>query len=220
MKRNFFVALAALIGLAAPIRAAEITGQYLEARTCDVWTGPCFANSETSLAGKHAVMAWKIDKGSLDGVALDDLSVVAIIATSDTLGLEQTGPSKAVLIVDERASEAQSKALVRLAQKQAGKLLDKILRVQKAKVELDVATCKEGGCASLKAGQAHVQTRCLDVQHDKVCGNESAFYPPLCKDVKAQPAVAVKHGYDGKDFNETWTESDRRGAYLGSFEIR
>src|SRR5262249_27963289 len=145
--------------------------------------------------------------------------VVAVVAASDTLGLEQTGPSKAVLIVDDKATEAQRKALIRLAQKQGGKLVDKILRVENAKVDLDVPNCKEGGCASLKAGKAHIEPRCLD-HHDKVCGNESAFYPPLTKDVKAIPAMASKHGYSGKEFNQTWTESDRRGAYVGSFEIR
>jgi hypothetical protein len=219
MFRCFSLAFVALVLVALPLQAAGITGKYLEARTCDIWTGPCFANSEMSLSGKHAVMAWKIDKGSLDNVCLDGLSVVAVVAASDTLGLEQTGPSKAVLIVDEKATEAQRKALVRLAQKQGGKLVDKILCVEKAKVDLDVTACKEGGCASLKAGKAHIETRCLD-HHDKVCGNESAYYPPLSKEVKVTPAVAVEHGYSGKDFNETWKESDRRGAYVGSFEIR
>jgi hypothetical protein len=98
--------------------------------------------------------------------------------------------------------------------------VDHVLNVQKAKVDLNVMTCKDGGCASLKAGEAFVETRCLNTHHDKVCGNESAFYPPLCKDAKAQPAVAVQHGYAGKEFNETWTENERRGAYVGSFEMK
>src|SRR5207253_3858164 len=54
----------------APVHAGGISGQYIEARTCDVWTGPCFANADMSLDGKHAVMAWKVDKGALDSVRL------------------------------------------------------------------------------------------------------------------------------------------------------
>jgi hypothetical protein len=220
MYRSLGLALVAFVLVALPVQAGGITGKYVEARTCDVWTGPCFANSEMSLGGKHAVMAWKIEQGSVDNVCLDGLSVVAVVAASDTLGLQQTGPAKAVLIVDERATEAQRKALVSLAKKQGGKLVDKVLRVENAKVEMDVPNCKEGGCASLKAGKAHIETRCLDSHQDKVCGNESAYYPPLSKEVKATPAVAIKHGYTGKDFNETWKETERRGAYVGSFEIR
>ncbi len=205
---------------ATPLHAEGISGQYLEARNCDVWTGPCFANAEMNLSGKHAVMAWKVDKGIFENVRLDGLSVVAVVAASDTLGLEQTGPAKAVLIIDNRADEAQRTALTHLAQKQAGELTRKIVNVQSAKVELDVDCCKEGGCARLDAGKARIQTRCINMHHDKVCGNESAFYPPLSANVKAAPAVAVEHSFVGQGFNETWNDSERRGAYVGSFEIR
>src|SRR5437764_3336440 len=113
MKRT--LAALAVLAIALPLQAAGVTGHYIEARTCDVWTGPCFANAEMNLGGKHALLGWKIEQGSLGGVKLDGLGVVAVVAASDTLGLEQTGPAKAVLIVDERASAAQRAALVRLA---------------------------------------------------------------------------------------------------------
>ena len=52
------------------------------------------------------------------------------------------------------------------------------------------------------------------------CGNEFAYYPPLVKNVSAQAAVATEHGYSGKGFKHTWKESARRGAYVGSFEVK
>ena len=213
------VALVAAV-LVAPAQAGGISGQYIEARTCDVWTGPCFANAEMSLEGKHAVMAWKVDQGTLDNVPLDGLSVVAVVSADNTLGLQQTGPAKSVLIVDNRANAAQRTALIRLAQKEAGELVGKVLNVQTAKVDFDLCACKDGGCARLQAGKARIETRCLDGHHDKVCGNESEFYPPLSKDVKARAAVAVEHSFAGNAFNETWKDNQRRGAYVGSFEIR
>jgi len=166
------------------------------------------------------VMAWKVDKGAVDNVRLDDLTVVAVISASDTLGLEQTGPAKSVLIVDARADAAQRAALIHLAQRQAGDLVGKVVAVQGAKIDFDASTCKDGGCARLEAGKARIETRCLDGHHDKVCGNESEFYPPLSKGVTARAAVAVEHSFAGKAFNETWKDSQRRGAYVGSFEIR
>src|SRR5436853_2429675 len=102
MKRILAVAVLALV-LTAPLKAAEISGQYVEARTCDVWTGPCFANAEMNLGGKHAVMGWKVEKGDAKNARLDGLSVIAVVTATDTLGQEQTGPSRAVLLVDERA---------------------------------------------------------------------------------------------------------------------
>src|SRR5262245_36269807 len=99
--------VALLTVAAATPNATDITGQYVEARTCDVWTGPCFANADFNLSGKNAVMAWRVDRGSFNNVKLDGLSVVAAIRATDTLGLQQSGPAKVVLIVDSKATTEQ-----------------------------------------------------------------------------------------------------------------
>jgi hypothetical protein len=211
---------AALLAISVPADASGVTGRYVESRTCDVWTGPCFANADMNLGGKNAVLAWGVDKGTFDRVALDGLSVVAVVSASDTLGLKQTGPAKAVVLVDKKANAAQRRALVRLAQQQAGKLLANVVAVRPADIRLTVCECKGGACAKLQAGKARVKTRCISDTHDKACGNESAFYPPLAQGVKAKPATATESSFTGKGLKETWKESDRRGAYVGSFEMR
>lgn len=220
MYRWLFLAVVALVILAAPASAATITGQYVEARGCEIWTGPCFANAETALTGKHGMMAWKIEKGALEDVSLDGLSVVAVVVASETLGLQQTSASKAVIIVDEKADLRQRAALVRLARQQGGELVRNVVAVQAAAVDLNLKACEGGTCARLEAGPAIVETRCIDQKHDKACGNEFLYYPPLARGVKAQAAATVEHSYMGKGFNETWRESGRRCSYVGSFEIR
>jgi hypothetical protein len=220
MTRLLIVAALVAANGTVPARAAGLSGSYLEARTTDVYTGPCFANSEMNLTGKQAILAWKVDKGALDNVALDGLSVVAVVVASDTLGLDQTGSARAVLIVDQRANDAQRAALVRLARRQGGELVRNVVSVERSAVDLEVNTCPEGGCASLNAGNARVQTRCLDHKHDKVCGNETAYYPPLTPGVKAQAAVATENRFTGKALHETWRDDNRRSAYVGSFEVR
>lgn len=208
-------ALALLI--TAPANAAGISGHYLEARTCEVFTGPCFSNADTGLVGRHGVMAWKIDKGG----NLDGLSVIAVLAASDTLGQRQVGEGKALVIVDKNASAEQREALVRFAKQQGGDLVKNVIAVEVAPISMDVCECKEGGCARLSAGAVKIETRCINAKHDKTCGNEWALYPPLAKDVKdARAAVTVEHSYTGKAFNETWKHGECRGAYLGSFSIR
>ena len=52
------------------------------------------------------------------------------------------------------------------------------------------------------------------------CGNDTTFYPPLSKGVTAKPAIAAEHIFTGKDFKETWSDADRRGAYVGTFAVR
>jgi hypothetical protein len=220
MNRSLALALVALAFMVVPASAAGLSGSYVEARTCDVWTGPCFANAEVNMGGKNAVLGWKIDKGELDGVALDGLGVVAVVAASDTLGQVQTGPARAVLIVDSRANKTQHAALVRLARKQGGDLVKNVIRVESAAVDLEICPCKNDACAILKAGTASLRTRCLNGDHDKICGNESAFYPPLASGVEARAALAVDNTYTGNALNETWKETGRRSAYVGSFKLR
>ena len=140
MKRCLLALVALTLGSVAS--ASEIRGSYVEARTCDVWTGPCFANADFNLGGKNAVMAWNVDKGSIDGVSLDGLSVVAVISAANTLGLEQNAPGKAVLIVDERVNASQRAALIALVRKQAGDLVKYVVATQSAKVQMTTCPCK------------------------------------------------------------------------------
>jgi hypothetical protein len=221
MKHTIPAILALLTALVpAQAQAAGITGQYVEARTCDVWTGPCFANADFNLGGKHAVLAWKIDAGTVDNVKLDGLSVVAVVSARNTLGLEQSGPAKSVLIVDARANSVQKDALVRFAKRQAGKLLDNVAGVQSAPVNVTMCQCEGQTCAEVNATVAKVKTRCIDHKEDKACGNESAFYPPLSSGVDARVAGVVEHLFRGNGLGETWSDYGRRGAYVGSFDVR
>jgi hypothetical protein len=219
MKRTMLAVLTFLTAL-VPAQAAGITGQYVEARTCDVWTGPCFANADFNLGGKHAVLAWRVTKGSVNDVSLDGLSVVAVVSAKNTLGLEQTGPAKSVLIVDTRANSVQKKALIQFARRQAGTLLDNIVGVESAPIHLTMCQCEGQTCAEVDATLAKVKTRCIDHKEDKACGNESAFYPPLARGVDARVAGVVEHVFRGQGLAETWSDFGRRGAYVGSFEAR
>jgi hypothetical protein len=185
-------ALILLSALLSSESSATVRGQYVEARTCDVFTGECFANADTGLTGKNAVVAWKIESGTFEGAKLDGLSVVAVLATTDTLGLKQSAPGRSVLIVDEKATKQQRDALVAFAKAQAGKLLGEVIAVNSAKVDLEICACAGESCATLKAGAAKVKTRCIDLAHDKACGNEAAIYRPLSKGVNAHPEGDVE----------------------------
>jgi hypothetical protein len=206
-------ALLAPVALPTP----DVRGQYVEARTCDVYTGACFANADTGLIGKHAVLAWKVDAGCFGGATLDGLGVVAVVEARETLGLKQTVPGKAILIVDERATRAQRDALVALAKAQAGDLFAEVLAVRTAPFDLTICPCDKDSCAVLNAGAVRLSTRCLDTDHDKACGNEETMYPPLARGVSARAALAVEHCFRDDALNQSWKDVNRRGAFVGSF---
>src|SRR5881397_2739036 len=76
----------ALLLLSVSAFAGQINGDYVETRSADVYTGPCFANAESGLVGDQATLAWRIRNGEWNGVSLDNLSVVAVTRASATLG--------------------------------------------------------------------------------------------------------------------------------------
>jgi hypothetical protein len=213
---------AALVSSAAAIPADGLTGNYIEARTADVYTGPCFANGEIEMNGREAVFAWKIAGGNWDGVNLAGLAVVGVVHAEHTLGnpYEPVNPAVAVLIVDSRAGAAQRMALASFAKAQAGDLLDNVVRIDYEPVELTIENGNiHGGTATLTAGTlATIRTRALN-SGDHICGNEDVFYPPLNKLEHAMPAYTLEDSYQGDALGETWTSMYRRSGFLGTFQV-
>jgi len=201
---------------------AQVSGQYLEARTADVYTGPCFANSEVNLTGQEAVLAWRIDQGSWNHVALDGLAVVAVVRASSTLGDPYSNPfpAKAVLIVDARANEAQRAALVNFAQAQAGALLSDMVAVEASPIRFQVNEGGRHGYATLEAGRlARISTRAIK-DGDLLCHNEEVYYPPLAANLDhSMPAVATESSYRGNHLGINWSDSGRRGSFVGTFSF-
>jgi len=206
--------------LASPVAAVEISGSYLEARTCDVYTGPCFANAEVGLTGREAVMVWRVDEGSWQNVEISDLGIVAVLKASETLGfggglVTNPYPIKAVLIVDERATVAQREALVDFAKHQAGQKLAHVVAVESAPITLDADFVS--GRAKLIAGAlAAIETRGLKGS-DCVCTNEIVFYPPMNDVENAQPLFTVRHEFRGEGLNSKWADRGTRSAFLATF---
>src|SRR5437763_6775491 len=141
MKR--IILAAALAGLAvSPLMAGgrgSVSGSYVEARTAEVFTGGCIMNSEAETVGKQAVLAWKVDRGSFNGIALDGLSVVAAVVGDRNLGIHEIGGGKATtrsaVFVDARANAAQQMALVAMANELSKGLVGTIVQVTPAPIE-------------------------------------------------------------------------------------
>src|SRR5215471_5946744 len=162
-KMVVFCAFALLASLAAfAATKPEIQGQYLETRSADVYVGQCFANGEVNTAGQEAIVAWHINEGKWDGVALDGLTVVGAIKAQATLGdpYGKPYPAKSVLIVDKQATPQQRQALINFAQEMGGELLRHVVRVMDAPVDMEVASGQHNARARLLAGDVvTVETR-------------------------------------------------------------
>lgn len=219
--RIFTTAAGVLLLLTASAASAPtISGEYLEARTCDVYTGPCFANAEMDQAGKEALMAWKIEQGSWNQVDLSGLSVAVVVSAEGTLGYDGVFPMKAgkirsVILVDLSASAEQQRALVAFVKATAGKILGRVVKIQP--VSMSLQNNHLDGKGLFTAGNiAKIETRKLR-KGDCVCTNEIVYYQPLTKVQNFSPAYSKTLEFQGEGLNNKWTTNNIRSAFLATF---
>src|SRR6476620_4001106 len=136
MKRIIVSSAIVAFAAASVTAGGRLSGSYVEARTAEVFTGGCIMGSEAETMGKEAVLAWKVDRGSYNGIGLDGLSIVAAVAGDKNLGIQEMGGDKAVIrstvFVDQRANPAQQLALVAMANDLANGTMGTIVNVQPA----------------------------------------------------------------------------------------
>jgi len=217
MKRT--VLLAVLVGLAATVSGmaagkGSVTGTYVEARTAEVFTGGCIMGSEAETMGKQAVLAWKIDRGTVNGVSVDGLSVIAAVAGDKNLGLHEIGGGKAIVkstvFVDERANPSQRMALVAMAN-ELTKNIGTIVQVTPAPIQF------------ADAGEAiHVASTNVklditkEMRHDPTCGAQQWFHP-LANVTTATMGVADENAFTGSMLGTKWSDPNKRSAFFGTF---
>jgi hypothetical protein len=207
--------------VASPLLGADpLSGTYVEARTCQVYTGPCFANGEVGSAGKNAVMTWQINRGEFAGVDLSGQAVAMIVKASNTLGFngfDDAQTRKAIVIVDEQADSKQTAALQKFAASQTGIQEADVAAVYRADIEMQfdrdelTASVEVGDFASLKTRKAR--------PGDCICSNESAYYPPLVPLQGFVPGVTIEGEVKARKLGTRWSIPDSRTAYLGTFQI-
>ena len=219
---SFLVATVCLltgtIALAGVPAGAVIEGNYVEVRSCDVFTAACFANSEVGLTGEEAILAWDVTKGTHRGVNLEGLKVVAVIRASGTLGDTSATvyPARSILFVDSKADAAQSDALVEFAKDAAGQLLANVIRIEKSDITMSF-DANRAGFATLRAGDAvAIETRAL-MHSDMHCGNDEAYYAPLTDVDNTVVAFTERDMFSKRGLGVTWDESGRRSAWLATF---
>ena len=221
MLRTVVLSTIALVGITSTLVAADpLRGTYVEARTCQVYTGPCFANGEVGSAGKDAIMTWRIDEGSFAGVDLADQSVAVVVKTSHTLGFNgfaDAKNTKAIVIVDSTADARKAAALESFALSQTGIRKQDVARVHRADIEMQFDIDRL--TAQVVVGEfARLNTR--KARHgDCICSNESAYYPPLTKLKGFVPGVTIEGDVTARGLGTRWSIPDSRTAYLGTFEV-
>ncbi len=133
----------------------RIEGQYMETCNC-TFLCPCIGSNLTARPSEgdcKAALAMRVDKGQKDGIKLDGISFIVLLHSP---GAMAQGNMTVGLIVDERASDAQVKAIADIATGAAGgpmaalaPLVGKVAGVEKRPIRFE----KDGMKFSVKAGE-------------------------------------------------------------------
>ncbi len=209
---------ATLIGLAAaPLVAggSGVSGSYVEARTAEVFTGGCMMGSQAETMGREAVLAWRVDRGGFNGIALDGLSVVAAVAGDKNLGIEEIGGEKSVsrstVFVDDRANPAQRLALVAMASELSNGTLGTIVGVASSPIRFE----ESHALIDVSAGLATLQVA-KHQPHEETCGAMQWFHPLASVDA-AEIGLAAEHAFRGIGLGTKWSDPNKRSAFFGTF---
>jgi hypothetical protein len=217
MKRLAISAVASMLA-AAPHLAARgdsITGAYVEARTAEVFTGGCIMNGEAATAGREALLAWKVDRGSFDGVALNGLSIVAAVAGDANLGIREIGgevaQTRAALFVDERATPAQRAALVSMTKHLSHGVVANVVELTPTTIRFD-----DDGPAIRVSAQSLRLTVQKEMNHDPTCGGKQWFHPLSAVDGAAM-GTTTENAFSGSALGTKWSDPNKRSSFFGTF---
>ena len=238
MKRSVLCLVAILCSASALYggdgAATDVAGSYVEVRSADVFVGACFANSEAGFSGKEATLAWKIERGSFEGVPMDGLSVVAVVRGHSTLGdpLADPSPIQSVLVFDERATTAQRNALRRFVRTSAGPVLGTVVREETAPIRFERRRSQPDDHHHVAAGSGVLQSVEVSAgsivalqtrpfrESDHLCGNAEICYLPLFRDARgALPVFAERMVFRGEGLGAQWSIPNKLSGYVADFRL-
>ena len=209
------VALSAAMMATLAAKPVSVTGTYVEARTAEVFAGACIINGEAGTAGREALLAWKVDHGQVDGVAIDGLAVVAAISSDKNLGIHEIGgdsaPARAVIYVDSRATAAQGKALVSMVRSLSGNLIGRVVQETPAPIQfVDRGHVIDVSTDTVKLSVAR------HMDHDPSCGNKQ-WFSPLARVDHAEMGMTHQNAFSGPALCDKWSDPNKASSFFGTF---
>jgi hypothetical protein len=218
MKQGCVVVALVALALGTGVKASDpgVVGDYVEARTAEVFTGPCILGSEGEVSGKEAILAWRVSRGSVNGVALDGLSVVAVVAADKHLSLHEYGAArpttvKSVVMTDNRATPAQQQALVSMARSLAPGMLNEVIATRTVPISFE----RDKDSVHIAAGAAKVDV-VTEFEHPTTCG-ATRWFNTLSKSEGSKPGLTRSQEWSGTDLGLQWKQIDSKSSYVGTF---
>src|SRR5262245_58477803 len=212
------VAIAVCLLLALPSIASDGNcrrGVYVEAGRDEVFTGGCLMSSEAETTGRQAVLSWRVDHGTVNGVSLDGLAIIAVVVGDKNLGIHELGGAKpnsrTALFVDSRASTTQQTALLGMAKKLSGDLMGTIVGVKSVPIQFT-----DRGHEFVVRAPTIALNVGKHAEHNIGCGAEQWFHP-LASVTDPTIGMTNENAFSGSELGSKWSDPDKVSAFFGRF---
>jgi hypothetical protein len=197
-----------------PAVKGRLRGDYVEARTASVFAGACHYNGELTTTGREALLAWNVREGSWSGVPLAGLSAMAAVVSNANLKDAQAA-RRSVLYVDEKATDAQTKALAGALMERYGRALGTIVAVRR----VPIAFTRSGENYRVEAkGVGRLR---VDAMPNRECCKQPnlVWYKPLVELSDRRVGFTRESGVREKALDADWSKSGQNTAFYGAFAL-
>ncbi len=197
--------------------AYQLEGRLLEVCTCNVLC-PCWVGEDPDGGTCDGVLAWHIDKGTVDGV---DVSGRTLAALCHIPGNILKGNWRVVVYVDDKATPQQQESLLKVWTGKLGgpvadlaQLIGEVAGVERAPITFDV----QGVKGTLKIGQT-IQADLAPFQG--ATGQSTALHDSVFTTIPGSPAYVGKassYKVNAKNYGFT-IDLKNHNAVQGSFRF-
>ncbi|HEX5589375.1 MAG TPA: DUF1326 domain-containing protein [Candidatus Limnocylindrales bacterium] len=176
--------------------AYEIEGRLLEVCTCNVLC-PCWVGENPDGGTCDSALAWRIDKGVVEGVDVTGLTLALSVHIPGNVLVPKSW--KAAVIVDAQATAEQEQALLKVFTGQLGGaiadlagLIGEVVSVERAPITFTV----EGGAGRLKVGD--VADADL-IPYTGATGQPTVLAETVFSTIPGSPVYAAKSSHFNRD---------------------
>ena len=196
--------------------AYELTGEFLEACDCYVMC-PCWFDDDPDEAHCTGLIAWYVDRGTVEGV---DVGGLVVVSVSHHGGNRRKTKARVALFVDDRADDEQARVLEEAFTGQLGGplgdlagLTDEVDRVERARMTFTY----DGETTKLKVGKSITTSmKVLTGSTDRVMTVADSMLATLLGS-PAQVGRSTQYRLDLSDDDFDMDRRDGRSANRGRF---
>jgi hypothetical protein len=202
--------------------AYELEGRMLEVCTCNVLC-PCWIGEDPDGGTCDAIVAWHVDKGTVDGV---DVSGHAVVALAHIPGNILQGNWKAVIYVDEKATDEQQEALLKVFTGELGgpvadlaQLIGEVVAVEREPITFTVAQSE--GSVTIGSGMTPVADADMD-SYTGPHGQPATLHENIFSFIPGSPAYvskATKYRRNTSDYGLKDIDLEGHNAIQGHFKF-